>query len=116
MLIKSILTSCRCSSPCFLFLVAAFVGARSYSSDSFTCTQIDPATGVPVTRSLNLFIGCNAGGKPTDALQVSGYYEQGQCQYYIIASHKRAFPGRARHGDAPWCLCRCPCAIASTCC
>ena len=45
-------------------------------------------TGVPVTRSLNIYIGCNQGGKTTDALNVIGYTEIGQCQYYIQTSHK----------------------------
>lgn len=45
-------------------------------------------TGVSVTRSLNIFIGCNQGGKETDPLSVIGYTEVGQCQYYIQTSHK----------------------------
>jgi hypothetical protein len=47
-------------------------------------------TGLAVTRSLNIFIGCNQGGKESDPLNVIGYTEEGQCQYYIQTSHKLA--------------------------
>ena len=67
-----------------------FVGAVPYKSDSFSCTLINPATGLPVSRRVNLFIGCDAGGTVDDALAVQGYIEQGQCQYYVLTSHKLA--------------------------
>ena len=67
-----------------------YVGARAYSSDAFKCTDTDPASGLPVSRSLNLFIACDSAGKTTDALAVIGYTEQGQCQFYITASHALA--------------------------
>ena len=73
---------CPCLAP------AAFVGARGYASDSFTCTAFDPTTGVAVTRSVNIYIGCNQAGKTTDPLNVIGYTEEGQCTYYIKTSHK----------------------------
>ena len=68
--------------------LSAFVGARRYAADSFTCTAFDTTTGVPVTRNLNIYIGCNQGGKTTDPLNVIGYTEEGQCQYYVKTSHK----------------------------
>ena len=61
---------------------------RSYSADPFACNAFDVTTGLAVTRYLNVFIGCNQGGKETDPLNITGYSEQGQCQYFIQTSHK----------------------------
>jgi len=68
-----------------------FVGARPYEADgNFKCNAFDVTTGGAVNRNLNIFIGCNQGGKPSDPLQITGFTEEGQCQYYIQASHKLA--------------------------
>ena len=64
-----------------------FLGALPYSSDSFKCTEIDPGTGFPVERSLNVFIGCDANIK---GINVIDYTERGQCQYYITATSAAA--------------------------
>ena len=64
-----------------------FAGSPPYSSDSFKCTEIDPGTGFPVERSLNVFIGCDANVK---GLNVIDYTERGQCQYYITATSSAA--------------------------
>ena len=64
-----------------------FLGALPYSSDSFKCTEIDPGTGFPVERSLNVFIGCD---KNVKGLNVIDYTERGQCQYYITATSAAA--------------------------
>ena len=64
-----------------------FMGSPPYSSDSFKCTEIDPGTGFPVERSLNVFIGCDS---KVAGLNVVDYTERGQCQYYITANSSAA--------------------------
>ena len=64
-----------------------YTPSLAFSDDRFACTSKDPRTGEPVVRTVNLYIACNPGGRVTDPLNVLGYTEEGQCQYYIQSSH-----------------------------
>jgi hypothetical protein len=69
--------------------LAAFVGALPYKADgNQLCFAFDVTTGEAVSRNLNIFIGCDQGGSPSAPLNIIGYTEEGQCQYFIKTSHK----------------------------
>ena len=58
-----------------------------FSLDEFKCTDIDPSTGLPVVRRLNLFIACDSS---VSGLHVIDFTERAQCHYYITASSAAA--------------------------
>jgi len=79
-----------------------FTPSLLFSDQRFQCTNKDPRTGLPVVRTVNVFIACNPAGYTTDPLVVTGFTEQGQCQYYVTASHLLACgaPGDPYNPDA----------------
>jgi len=65
----------------------SYTPALAFSDDN-SCTAKDARTGEAVVRTVNVFIACDAAGYDSAPLNVVGYTEEGQCQYYIRTSHK----------------------------
>jgi len=75
-----------------------YAGALAFADDQFQCGGIEPTTGLPPTRSVNLYIACNS-SEP--GLAVSSYTERGSCQYYITAYSAKACSGEPSPSSAP---------------
>lgn len=61
-------------------------GNAADSSDEFTC-PIDPNTGYPRQRQIQVNMYCNKNGKRTDALVVNSFYDVLDCVYRISMTH-----------------------------
>jgi hypothetical protein len=56
------------------------------NGDEFQC-PIDPFTGNPRARTLQVNMRCNPNGKRSDPLQTIAFYDNGNCYYTVIMSH-----------------------------
>ena len=65
------------------------------NGDEFQC-PIDPFTGNPRARTLQVNMRCNPNGKRSDPLQTIAFYDNGSCYYTVIMSH---FAACATAGD-----------------
>ena len=65
-----------------------YTPSLAFSDDRFACFAKDARTGEPVVRTVNVYIACDAAGYVDAPLNVIGYTEEGQCQYYVRTSHK----------------------------
>jgi len=65
------------------------------NGDEFQC-PIDPFTGNPRARTLQVNMRCNPNGKRSDPLQTIAFYDNGSCYYTVIMSH---FAACATSGD-----------------
>jgi len=69
----------------------SYIGALPFSQDPYPCGSggaVDPSTGLPPTRSLEIQISCNTGQKK--GLSQPYFYERDICQYVITTSSAAA--------------------------
>ena len=63
------------------------LGATPIHGDDFTC-RVDPNTGFPRARRVIHSLYCNTKGKKTDALVINQAWNDGDCTYNIVLSHR----------------------------
>jgi hypothetical protein len=61
-------------------------GETPDNGDEYKC-PIDPFTGNPRARTLQVTILCNPNGRKSDPLQVISFYDNGSCLYTVIMRH-----------------------------
>lgn len=64
-----------------------YIGAPFWSQDPFPCSEINPATGFPFQRAVNIQVSCD---NTVYGLEVDSYHEARSCAYFIIAKSRAA--------------------------